>query len=120
MDEVAIGKRTRRRYSRAFKDEVVLASKTPGGSVAGVALAYRLNATLVRRWLREASVTPPKRGLAVIPQASTGEFVPVTVAPLTVPADIRIELKRGPATVTVHWPVSAAAGCADWLKAWLR
>jgi transposase-like protein len=116
MAEVVIEKRTRRRYSRGFKDGVVAACKTPGVSVAGVALAYRLNANLVRRWLAEAGVTPAKQDLAVVPQSIAGEFVPVTVAPATVPAGIRIELKRGPATVTVHWPVSAAEG----LKAWLR
>jgi transposase len=38
----------------------------------------------------------------------------------TPPADIRIELRRGAAMVSVSWPVSAASECAAWLREWLR
>jgi hypothetical protein len=40
--------------------------------------------------------------------------VATTVAPIVV------EIQRGSATVTVNWPIEAAAECADWLRAWLR
>jgi hypothetical protein len=34
--------------------------------------------------------------------------------------DIRIELQRGGVSVSVSWPVSAAADCATWMRAVLR
>jgi len=34
--------------------------------------------------------------------------------------EIRIEVRRGAATITLYWPVSAADDCAAWLQGWLR
>jgi transposase len=34
--------------------------------------------------------------------------------------DVRIELRRGPTAITVVWPVTAAAECADWMRELLR
>jgi len=50
-------------------------------------------------------------------------FVPVQLempraAPAT-PADIRLELRRGAATVIVTWPAQEAAACGSWLREWL-
>lgn len=120
-----VAKRTRRQHSAEFKSQVVKACCAPGVSIAGVALAHGLNANLVRRWLIEHGVTPESRragsqsvGAVLLP---TPPFVPVTVesVPAALP-DIRIELRRGAAAVTLHWPVQAAAQCAVWLKDWLR
>jgi hypothetical protein len=36
------------------------------------------------------------------------------------PADIRIELERSGVSVSVSWPVSAAAECATWVREVLR
>lgn len=119
-----LARRTRRRHSDEFKSHVVKACCAPGVSIAGVALAHGLNANLVRRWLVEHGVTPQSRR-ATTQCVDTGvqlpAFVPVTVesAPAAMP-DIRIEMRRGAATVTVHWPLQAAPDCAAWLKDWLR
>lgn len=83
-----------------------------------------LDANMVRRWLREQNVRPESRRAAV-PRASAAplprEFVPVAVEAVrpTMP-DIRIELRRGAATVSVSWPVLAADACAARLRKWLR
>lgn len=108
---------TRRRYSRAMKAQVVAACNEPGASVAKVAMAHGINANVVHRWrqlAREGKATPAK----------TGEFIalPLMVAPQPAPAsaDIRVELRRGPVTMTIIWPVSAAADFAAWTRELLR
>lgn len=126
--------KTRRRHSSAFKSEVVNACRAPGASVASIALAYGVNANLVRQWLRGRGF---KQGLAISPVLATPasaiaaapQFVPVTLAPTTPThqsepassgADIRIEVRRGTSLVTVNWPQAAAVQCAAWLREWLR
>jgi transposase len=53
----------------------------------------------------------------------TGEFVALTLAqpstPLS-PGDIRIELRRGTTTMSIHWPILGGGECAAWLREWLR
>jgi transposase len=47
-------------------------------------------------------------------------FVPVRLEmPRAAPADIRLELRRGAATVVVNWPAQEAAACGRWLREWL-
>jgi transposase len=118
-------KPVRRRHSAEFKRQVVDACRQPDVSVAGVALAHGVNANLVRRWLKAQGVLPPSRLLTPDPvprpEADALEFVPLRIDPAALPSqDIRLELRRGTATVTVHWPLSAAGDCGAWLQAWLR
>lgn len=111
-------KQTRQRYDAATKARVVAECDEPGASVAKVALARGINANVVHRWRQlareEGKATPSK----------TGEFIalplmaPAIDAPM--PADIRVELRRGPVTMTVTWPVSAAADFAAWTRELLR
>lgn len=110
-------RQTRRRYSAATKAQVVAACDEPGASVAKVALAHGINANVVHRWrrlTREGKAAP----------ARTGEFIalPLMLAPETAPAseDIRVELRRGPLTMTITWPTSAAADFAAWTRELLR
>jgi len=55
-----------------------------------------------------------------LPDAAS-TFVPLQLAvpQPTVPADIRLELRRGAATVIVAWPIREAAACGRWLREWL-
>lgn len=127
-------RKTRRRHSSTFKSEVVNACREPGASVAGTALAYGVNANLVRQWLRgrgfkQEPVSPPALVTPQSPCATAPQFVAVALAPTT-PAhqieptsaggDIRIEVHRGATVVTVNWPQAAAVQCAAWLREWLR
>jgi transposase-like protein len=93
-------------------------------SIAAVALHYRLNANLLRRWVvaaRQRSSGHPAPDEAQPPP--TAAFVPLQLqAPVaaTDRGEIRIEVRRGAATITLYWPVSAADDCAAWLQGWLR
>lgn len=58
--------RTRRRFSREFKAQIVAQCQQPGVSVARIALDNDLNANLVRRWIslaRDNDVQPATPGL---------------------------------------------------------
>lgn len=115
MQESLTKRGTRRRHAPELKQQVVAACREPGASVAALALAHGLNANLVHRWLREA----PKSGSAVAPMPS---FTPVALTAVGVPVapDIRLELRRGASSVTVHWPVQAAPQCTAFLREWLK
>ena len=119
-DQVEVQVPRRRRHSAQFKAEAIRACKHPGVSIAAVALHYRINANLLRRWIAaheasdvEASAPSP---------AALAEFVPLPIASSSpTPAqDIVVELRRGTTTVTLRWPVSAAKDCGQWLQGWLR
>jgi transposase len=112
----------RRRHSTAFKAEAVKACLQPGVSIAAVALHYRLNANLLRRWVaaqEELDAAEQARQSMIVP---TAQFVPLQLATAEATAvqDIVIEVRRGSAVVTLRWPRSAAAECASWLHGWLR
>lgn len=98
----------RRRFSKAFKAKIVVACDQPGASVAGVALANRLNANLVHRWRRLAKAK--ETAICVQP-----DFLPV---PLSVPADdipasVIIEVNG----VKLHWPLAHIDQSIAWLRA---
>jgi transposase len=50
-ENVELGPVRRRRHSAEFKAQAVKACMRPGVSIAAVALHYRLNANLLRRWV---------------------------------------------------------------------
>ncbi|WP_153956946.1 transposase [Cupriavidus necator] len=51
MAKEAPSRRRRRVHSEEFKASVVRASQQPGVSMASIALANGLNATMLRRWV---------------------------------------------------------------------
>lgn len=108
----------RRFYSPELKLQVVTACTQSGASIAGVALQHGINANIVHRWLREHN-----QGILIRGQQT---FVPVTLnsaieaATVQPTADIRVEVKRGNATIVVHWPLAGGAACAQWLRECLQ
>jgi len=120
-------KRRRRTHSAEFKSQVVAACRTPGVSIAAVALEHRLNANLLRRWVveedrdREVGLIAAGNGPPA-PSITGGAFVPVALPEPSVATaqEIVIELRRGATLVKVSWPVEAAATCSVWLRALLR
>ncbi len=128
-DQQAGPRQRRRVHSDAFKAGAVAACVQPGMSMAAVAMAHGINANLLRRWVHEAEMKPGSEVVradvvvgATAPEPKT-VFVPVGLPPPAPPAqvpDIRIELRRGPTTVTVTWPVGAASDCAVWMRELLR
>jgi transposase len=112
-----MGRRRRRIHSGEFKAQVVAACKPAGVSMAAVALAHGINANLARRWVVAAERCGGAQWAAVTGGVATTSFVPLTLAPsVPVPADIRIELRRGATAISVSWPCAAAPQCAAWLR----
>ncbi|MFT7773712.1 IS66-like element accessory protein TnpA [Roseateles sp.] len=111
-------KKTRRRYSELKKAQVLAECSEPGASVAKVAMAHGINANVVHRW-RQLS-----HGQATTGLANTSEFIALTLPAPTessaVAPDVRVELRRGPLSITVTWPVSAATELAAWTRELLR
>lgn len=109
---------TRRRYSAVKKAQVVAECDEAGASVARVAMAHGINANVVHRWRQLA-----REGKAPA-LVKAGEFIALPVSapalPATPPPDIRIELRRGPVTMTITWPTSAATQFAAWTRELLR
>ena len=116
-----MGRRRRRRHSAEFKAAVIQECRKPGVSMAAVALAHGLNATMVRKWVVEAEhKTAPSLPVveAAVPPPIDAGFVALP-AP-TAQQDIQIELQRAGTSVKIVWPVAAASQCAAWLAEWLR
>jgi transposase len=113
----------RRRHSAEFKAQAVKACMQPGISIAAVALHYRLNANLLRRWVATQEELDEAAEARKLTAVSTPEFVPLQLPSSGSPVatqEIVIEVRRGAAIVTVRWPALAAADCAIWLQGWLR
>jgi transposase len=85
-------------------------------------MQHGVNANIVHRWLREHSqgtlVAQPLAFVPVTLASNTEVAVPEAVAQST--DEIRMELRRGAATVTVTWPSQLAGECGVWLREWLR
>lgn len=68
--------------------------------------------------MAELTAQPPAVNRTAADAASG--FVPIQIhKPRAVPAEIRLELHRGAATVIVTWPADEAAACGCWLREWL-
>ena len=66
---------TRRTHSLEFKQSAVEASRQPGASIAGVAMAHGINANQLHKWRQQFSVA--RTTVAV----SVPSLIPVTVIP---------------------------------------
>ena len=110
-------KRIRRNHSPALKAQILAQCAAPGASVAKVAMAHGINANIVHGWRKLARET----NALVLPAPS---FVPVTVAAESYPPaperQIDLELRRGPLTLKLNWPMTDTAGLAAWLRELLR
>lgn len=116
-----MGRRRRRRHSDEFKASVVQECMRPGVSMAAVALAHGLNATMLRKWVTASERKGPARqAVAAAEVPAPPAFVPLTLPAPAVEGDIRIELQRAGTTVKIVWPASSAGDCAAWLRDWLR
>ena len=94
--------------------------------MAAVAMANGINANLLRRWVRIAEAGPAigRQDALPAPQLQVAQvspaFVPMQLPVKPAAPDIRIELRRAATSVTVTWPVDAAAECAAWMRELLR
>jgi transposase len=85
-----------------------------------VALDRGLNASVLRRWVKEAErggIPIAIKGAAPSMAVEGAEsFVPVLVPPRSSETAIRIKVRRRGGTVSVEWPASAAHECALLLR----
>jgi transposase len=91
-------------------------------SIAAAAMARSVNANLLRRWVVEAERAEEMTRSAVkaLP-APIEAFVALPMPAKTVDKTaIRIEVRRGALTVSVHWPSSGMHECAIWLREVLK
>jgi transposase len=120
----APARRRRRKHSAEFKAKVVQACLQPGVSMASVALANGLNATMLRKWVVEAERggEPRMQRPTAVPALAEPKlaFLPVPLSNPAAAPDIRIELQRAGTTIKVTWPSSAAVECGSWLRELLR
>lgn len=67
---VRVNRTGRRTFSREYKLEIIQECSTPGVSVAAVALAHRINANQVRKWIvqhRAGRLGPSTTGPVLLP-----------------------------------------------------
>ena len=107
----------RRRYSGETKAQILAECEAAGASVASVAMRHGINANVVHSWRRR------ERALAVAPALQATQFLPMNISPPeqadAVPT-IQVELRRGATTLSLVWPVAAAAQLAAWSRELLR
>lgn len=116
-----MGRRRRRRHSDEFKASVIQECMRPGVSMAAVALAHGLNATMLRKWVTASERQGmPSQAVAAAEHPSSPSFVPLALPAPPMEGEIRIELQRAGTTVKIVWPASSAGECAAWLRDWLR
>ena len=105
--------RKRRRYSAAFKAQVVAECEQPGASVAGVAIRHSLNPNLVQKW-RLALRNDQQSDFLRLPAPSR----PVSeAAPRHETATVRIEVPTPKGPLIVYWPMSELKYAVAWLRA---
>ena len=107
----------RRRYSQEMKTQILAECQAAGASVASVAMKHGINANVVHSW-RRRELAP-----AAAPTLQATQFLPMNISPPE-PADavptIQVELRRGATTLSLVWPVAAAAQLAAWSRELLR
>ena len=108
-------KRTRRNYSSALKAQILAECVAPGASVAKVAMAHGINANIVHGW-RKAAREHTAQAVAAPPA-----FMPLAIeAAPPVERRIEVQVRRGAVSMTIAWPVSAAAEMTAWMRELLR
>ena len=120
MEEVK--RAPRRKHTAELKSRVLAECARPGASVAAVAMAHGLNANLVRKWRLRATGGSVPAALSPVNKNSR-EFVALSLSHESAavsPCAIRIELRRGATTMSIHWPVHGAGACVAWLREWLK
>ena len=122
-------RRTHRTYTPEFKAELVKACQQPGASIAALAGQQGMNANVLHRWLKEHQRSGchqlAKPCVTALTEASSPApaFIALALPPVTPvhqEQEIKVELRKGALSMTVTWPLSAAADLASWTAALLK
>ncbi|MEQ9462417.1 MAG: transposase [Haliea sp.] len=109
-------KKRRRRYSRAFKAQIIAECDHPGASVAGVAIRHSLNPNMVQKW-RLTQRRDSQDEFLRLPAPSPPGSQPATVDDF---ATVRMEVPTPSGRLIVNWPLNAIERSVDWLRAVTR
>jgi transposase-like protein len=113
-------KRGWRRHSEEFKARVIDLARQPGASTAAVALANRLNANMLRRWVREheaalvVSSAAPAGDAPGVPSFVQLPMIADRAPPSSRPGTVDVQIHRGPTKVAVTLPLDNTS--AAWLR----
>ena len=118
-------RRTHRTYTPAFKAELVAACLEPGTSIAALTNSHGMNANVLHRWLKEHARTgchqpiAPQPPSTPAPSTSMPEFVALRLPNVdaeTVRTELKVELRKGPLSMTITWPMHTAADFAHFAQ----
>jgi len=120
--------RTRRTYSASFRAELVAQCHQVGVSCSAVAISHGMNPNVLRRWIKEAqgmdAPAPSVRQPMSVDVQSAFVQLPVATAaartPGITPTEVRIEIQRNGATVSVMWPACRLEDSVAWVREILR
>ncbi len=108
--------RARRRHDPEFKAKVIAACLQPGVSLAAIALANGLNANMLRKWVRDHRMGVGADASLPDQERVRSAMVPARIGANEVPAEIRVDVRRGGTTVQLAWPVDAVASLGRCLR----
>lgn len=97
------GKRTRRFWDDAEKQQIVAQTRVPGVSVSQVARRYDVNANLIFKWLRDPRYAATQDG--------AGDFLPVTIATDPDPSQVMISRRLVAALTDMRFEITTPGGC---------
>jgi transposase-like protein len=110
----------RRRYTRAFKLQVLTEARQPGESLAAVAVRHGLNPNMVHKWrktLQRSAQNEFLRLPAPTPNAQTASIASSSAGQHDT---IRMEVPTPQGQLVVHWPVRQLPESIAWLQALTR
>ena len=115
---------SRRRYTRAFKLQVLAEARQPGESLAAVAVRHGLNPNMVHKWRKAMEHTDQGEFLRLPPPGIP--IPPSEPEPSSASGDanqyetIRMEVPTPRGQLVVYWPVRQLPQSIAWLRAFTR
>ena len=119
-DQTPTPKKRRRRYTAAFKAQILAECDQPDASVAGVAIRHQLNPNLVQKWRLLARRDGQGDFLRLPTPASSAPPVLAPATPPASPAMVRMDVPTPSGTLIVHWPIDALPHSVEWLRTLTR
>ena len=112
----------RKRYTKAFKHNVITACAQPGASVARIALEHGLNANMLRKWIRLAQSKSAHKtpGFVALPISANAPVQPAPPAKRAADEAIRVEIPYRQQSINISWPVSQTDRCLALLRELLQ
>ncbi len=112
-----IPRKTRRRHSQAFKEQIVAECRESSESVAAIARRHGLNDNLIHNWRRQLGSEVKPDFIRLPAPAAQPDQTGTAVSQDTL---VRMELPSPRGPIVVHWPMAGIDRSIPWLKALMR